>query len=296
MTAVYQRFSFIKEVMVLREKDKPKHMIDPENDIPEQDEVTTVSVNKEIGMLYVMPDNAQHIGMRDQQQDYFAYSDLFDMNQIVKIGCVAVMADGMGGMQNGREAAIAGVDEFLRAYEDEMDKGNPVLESMAKALVRANDEVTVYEGAGATLIGAVVKENNLQWISVGDSHIYLFRNGLLRLLNEEHIYAKELDEMYKEGKIGKEEAENHPERKALTSYLGLPEITDADFNRHPVPLRMGDMILLCSDGLYGTLTEEEMASILSVKGDDLAEQLVRAALLKQRPQQDNVTAVLLKII
>ena len=56
------------------------------------------------------------------------------------------------------------------------------------------------------------------------------------------------------------------------------------------------MILLCSDGLYGTLTEEEMASILSVKGDDLAEQLVRAALLKQRPQQDNVTAVLLKII
>jgi len=96
--------------------------------------------------------------------------------------------------------------------------------------------------------------------------------------------------------LEKVDAENHPERKALTSYLGLPEITDADFNELPFPLRMEDKILLCSDGLYGTLSDEEMAEIIKQNSEDIAEKLVRAALLKQKPQQDNITAVLLKII
>lgn len=271
-----------------------KNIFEPD-DI-EKDDVTTVSVEKEFGMLYVLPDNAQHIGSREEQQDYFSYSDLFDMGQIQKYGCVAVMADGMGGMQNGREAAVCGVDTFLHSYESEMDSGRAILESMANALVNANDAVSSYSGAGATLIGAVVKNNSLHWISVGDSHIYLFRNGLLRQLNTEHIYAKELDALCESGEISREEAMNHPERKALTSYLGLPEITDADFNRHPYPLRAGDIVLLCSDGLYGVLSESEISEILSIGSDETAEKLVRAALFKQRQQQDNVTAVLLKII
>ena len=271
-----------------------KNIFQPDD--TEQDDVTTVSVEKEFGMLYVLPDNAQHIGSREEQQDYFSYSDLFDMEQIQKYGCVAVMADGLGGMQNGREAAVCGVDEFLHSYESEMDNGNAILESMANALINANDAVSAYSGAGATLIGAVVKNNSLHWISVGDSRIYLFRNGLLRKLNTEHIYAKELDALCERGEISKEEAINHPERKALTSYLGLPEITEADFNRHPYPLRAGDIVLLCSDGLYGVLSEIEISDILAIGGDEIAEKLVRAALLKQRPQQDNVTAVLLKII
>lgn len=282
---------------MLRENNRTKHITeDNAENVFDQDNISTISVEKDIGMLYVMPDNAQHIGMRDEQQDYFAYSDLLDMNQIIKIGCVAVMADGMGGMQNGRQAAMAGVDEFLRAYEEEINHDMPVLEAMANALVSANNEVGMYDGAGATLIAAVVKNNNLQWISVGDSRIYLYRKGLLRKLNEEHVYAKELDELCRQGKMEKADAENHPERKALTSYLGLPEITDADFNQLPFPLRMEDKILLCSDGLYGTLSDEEMAEIIKQNSEDIAENLVRAALLKQKPQQDNITAVFLKII
>lgn len=279
-------------------KKEPEKEYEPLNNVTPDpdDDITTVSIQNDIGRLFVLPDNAQHIGLREQQQDYFAYSDLFDMEKILKYGYVAVMADGMGGMQSGRDAAITGVDAFLNAYYSSIDRELSVNEALAVSLEAANDAVAEYEGAGSTLIGAVVQNNALSWISVGDSHLYLYRKGLLRKLNTDHVYAAELDELCRQGKISAIDAANHPERKALTSYLGLPEISIADYNDSPYPLLPGDIILLCSDGLYGVISEDEITKIISENKEDISDKLIHAALLKQHPHQDNVTAVLLKII
>ncbi|MBE5040324.1 PP2C family protein-serine/threonine phosphatase [Ructibacterium gallinarum] len=260
------------------------------------DEVHTLSLPEQTERLYVLPDNAQHIGSREEQQDYFSYTDLFDPVQIDCLGCTAVMADGMGGLENGREAAVTAVNEFLNSYTAAMNDGAAIQDALFEALQCANTMVCQYAGAGATCIGAVVKENHLHWISVGDSHLYLFRKGLLRQLNQDHVYASELDDLYQSGLISKDDALNHPERKALTSYLGMPALTHIDQNARSFPLRMGDKLLLCSDGLYQTLSEEEMINILTNQKDDVAQTLVDTAIAKQKPGQDNVTAVLMKII
>ena len=116
-----------------------------------------------------MPYNAQHIGDREEQQDYFAYSNLLDPVEVSRSGNVAALADGMGGMKDGQTAAIYGVNAFLSTYLACDASSDAELESgMLDALYAANAEVCGLSGAGATLVAAVVKKNRLHWISVGD--------------------------------------------------------------------------------------------------------------------------------
>lgn len=257
---------------------------------------TTLSIRENNELLYVLPDNAQGLGYRSEQQDYFSYSDLMDFDEIAALGCAAVLGDGMGGMEDGREASVSGVNSFLKVYSDNMRSGLSVREALIDAMYAANDAVLAYPNSGSTLIGAVVKSNKLNWVAVGDSHIYLYRRGHLRQLNKDHIYAAELDAMCAAGKISSEEAMNNPERGALTSYLGLPALELIDANEQPVPLRMGDIVVLCTDGLYRALSDDEIADILSSDAEEKAQALVDAAMLKQYTNQDNTTVVLLKII
>ena len=164
------------------------------------------------------------------------------------------------------------------------------------ALDSANERVNTLGGAGSTLIGIVIKDNLLHWVSVGDSRLYLMRNGVMRQLNKEHVYSEILDERYSNGEISYEEAMNDPERYALTSYLGIPEIETVDRNSDDFPLFIGDCIMMCSDGLYKVMSDEEIAAVLGGAGDNPAQDAVDAALSKQSPTQDNVTVLVLKII
>ncbi|MBI3797879.1 MAG: SpoIIE family protein phosphatase, partial [Deltaproteobacteria bacterium] len=93
--------------------------------------------------------------------------------------------------------------------------------------------------------------------------------------------------------LSQEEAERHPERHSLTSYLGVEPLTRIDMSATPLPLQVGDRVLLCSDGLYGTLAETEMSAVLGGHPQQAAEALVHKALAKQKPHQDNVTAVVM---
>ncbi len=118
---------------------------------------TTLSMRENKELLYVLPDNAQGLGYRSEQQDYFSYSDLMDFDEIAALGCAAVLGDGMGGMEDGREASISGVNTFLEVYSDSMRGGMSVREALLDALYAANDAVLAHPDSGSTLIGAVVK-------------------------------------------------------------------------------------------------------------------------------------------
>jgi hypothetical protein len=145
------------------------------------------------------------------------------------------------------------------------------------------------------LVAAVVHKDCLHWISAGDSRLYLFRNASLTCLTTDHNYLNELYKEVADGKISTEEAENHPNRNALTSFLGEENIRMIDQNSEPFSLQEGDRVMVCSDGLYGTLTHNEILSCL-VKNSEphsASEDLIKEVLKKNRQCQDNTTLAIL---
>ena len=219
-----------------------------------------------VGRIALSIGNAQDIGTRAQQQDAFAITPLEEELVVRDHGVMAVVCDGMGGMENGAEAANLGAIQFMRAYlaADRVDD-----DTLVESVYRANESVyNAFAGktgelAGTTLVAASILPDGLRFVSVGDSHIYLFRKGKLYQLNRDHNYFSELLEEVKAGRMTMEEARSHPERAHLTSFVGLEELELVDYNVSPVPLRPGDRVLLCSDGLFKTLSLQEMTEILA---------------------------------
>lgn len=250
-------------------------------------------------MMLIRPDNAQHIGAREQQEDAFGFSSFKQTEIIHKRGFAAVLADGMGGMTQGREVSQLAVQSFLSYFHDPTNEEEiPVL--LQNALFHVNECVHGYAKengvqnlVGSTLIAAIVKNQHLYWISVGDSRIYLFRQNELIQLTEDHVYGKVLNEQAALGKITKEEAENDPQRAALTSFIGLEELKEIDQNVIPFPLQVGDRILLCSDGVYGFISEPEISHILQEVQEDVCQVIVNKVLEKRHLYQDNITAILI---
>ncbi len=235
---------------------------------------------------------AQDIGRRDEQQDYCIYSELYN-NEVCESGGIAVVADGMGGYRNGKNAARAAAKSFLECYKK--NKNGSINKKLTDAMHYANHAVNGLEEGGSTLICAVVDNWRLYWLSVGDSRIYLYRNGLLRKLNVEHNYKNRLIRKAEAGEISLCSVMTDKKRHALTSFMGLEEITEYDYNDCEFPLLKKDKILLCSDGLYKTLSDNEIGEILTGKYNAFADALVRTALTKKKQNQDNITAVVLNI-
>ncbi|MZP29822.1 SpoIIE family protein phosphatase [Heliobacterium undosum] len=249
--------------------------------------------------MRLIPGSDQHIGEREEQQDAFGFSNLEDRELAKRVGVMVVVADGMGGLVMGGEASQAAAETMLREYAGK-DQRETVGDALRRALEKANGAVwetarrAGQEGrAGSTLVAAVVFQDHLHWISVGDSRLYLYRKGQVARLTDDHVYGRTLEREVREGKLSAQEARDHPERHHLTSYLGLPRLEEVDANARPFPLQPGDRIILCSDGLYGSLTEKEMAEELDGEPGQASESLIRKALVKERPHQDNLTVAIL---
>ncbi len=247
-------------------------------------------------MKYV-PGNAQHLGSRKEQQDSFGFSDPNEEGFVSHGGFLAVLADGMGGLDHGRAASSLAVKTFLDAYHCKTEQEEIPL-ALERAALEANAAVwSLAEQAGSegnvgtTLVAAAFDQNSLHWISVGDSALYLFRDESLSLLTTSHIYANELDEKAATGSISHETALNDPQREALTSYLGIRELQEMDRSTEPFLLLAGDRIVLCSDGLFKTLTTPELSAELSADPQQACEALVQKTLEKGLDHQDNITVL-----
>jgi sulfur transfer complex TusBCD TusB component (DsrH family) len=146
---------------------------------------------------------------------------------------------------------------------------------------------------GATLVAAVLCRNELFWISAGDSRAYLVRAGRLYRLTSDHTYGNELDDDAAAGRIDPQEAALHPDRGSVTSGLGMPEPPTTDCNVEAYLLMPGDRVLLCTDGLYRTLTDSEISNFLSRDLQIDCENLIRRVEQKKLEDQDNVTVVMM---
>lgn len=249
--------------------------------------------------LKLVPSNCQHIGARERQEDAFGFSDLSDEDLVKQNGVLAVVADGMGGLAKGDRASQVAVSIFLREYK-ERQEDEPLNKHLLSTLQRSN--TAVYDLAftgdeddelGTTLVAAAVQDGEMHWISVGDSRIYLYRNSSLEQLNKDHIYANKLENDVENGLISRKEAEKHPERAFLTSYLGCHEPPEVDYSEEPVSLKPGDAVMLCSDGLTNTLSLDEIIDVFNASPENIAEELVKNALFKEKRHQDNITILVL---
>jgi serine/threonine protein phosphatase PrpC len=235
--------------------------------------------------------NAQDIGSRRNQEDSF--STIKNEN-----GILAVLADGMGGLSSGKKASNLVTETFLQEFSQMYN-----IKSINKFLINTTYisnskvlEVAQGKNLGTTLVAAVIKDNILYWISVGDSHIYLYRDNELHLLNEDHIYANRLKKAYKAGEISRQEAFNHVKRDRLTSYLGYEDFHEIDYSVAPIELQKKDKIILCSDGIYKNLTRIDLEVALAKKVHPMktAELVLENVLAKEIINQDNATIIALE--
>lgn len=219
------------------------------------------------------------LGTRNSQQDSIRF-------QGTDNSVVCAVCDGMGGLSGGERASALVAEGITQSLTEHAQSENIPLE-MGRAALRLNEKVKSLRDdndqkieAGTTLTTVFIRDGHLFWCSIGDSHIYLFRNNRLEQLNIDHNLGVQLDQMVEEGTLTAEEARNHPQREALTSYLGIRELTRISGNQNPIPLQKGDLLLQCTDGLYRSLPAQDLAEILEHADqlDDAAKRLVETAL------------------
>ena len=248
-----------------------------------------------------LPGNAQHIGNRSSQQDSFGFGDPDDEEFLAHGGFVAVVCDGMGGMEHGDAASRMAVRAFLEAYQRK-DPAESIPDALERSAREANDRVVemahelgAAESVGTTLVAAVLTDSRLgkamYFISVGDSGLFHVSDGQMQTVNRPHIFGNLLDNAVARGSMTKEQALLHPERESLTSFIGVEVLEEIDRNVDPWPIADGDSILLASDGLFKTLSPDEILETLHGHPQSWPDALVARTLERKYEYQDNVTVL-----
>jgi serine/threonine protein phosphatase PrpC len=205
------------------------------------------------------------------------------------------VADGMGGAAAGEVASATAIHALRDAFAGAGESTPEHLLQAAQAANRAvwdqaeaNPEM---RGMGTTLVAlAQVGDGQLAAINIGDSRLYQLHEGELRQVTSDHNLVAEL---VAEGRLSKEDAEFHPRRNIMTRALGVePEVPVDEFLLDASP---GDRLLLCSDGLFRELSDDQIASLLLRLADpeEAADELVQEA--KRKGGNDNITVVVVAV-
>ncbi len=245
---------------------------------------------------------AINIGRREYQQDAIAVSDPGATQFTPDKMFMAVLCDGMGGMNGGEKASALCIKEMLESFKNTSNDIN-VPAFFRNSIIQIDNDVAGIEdeygnplGAGSTLISVIIRGNELYWASVGDSHIYILRGDQLYLVNKEHNYLADLLVQVERGNITIEDAYNDPHKEALTSFMGIGCIELIDLNS--AMLQKGDCIILTSDGLYRSLSKDEICNTVKANINDMqraATALVDFAVGKGNPHQDNTSVIALRV-
>ncbi|MFP4698418.1 MAG: PP2C family protein-serine/threonine phosphatase [Eubacteriales bacterium] len=236
-----------------------------------------------------------HIGKRNNQEDAISFSDKY--KEKMNVDLIGVLCDGMGGIEKGEIASSMAVKEIKGLLSNV--KETHIEKEIEAALIQISNKIydlslksSVPGGIGTTIIVIVIKNGKLYWSSIGDSRLYLYRQNKLTLINEEHNYLNSLLEKVLLEKITREEAFNDKDREKLTSYLGQKNINKIDSCTNPLKLRYKDVLLMCSDGVYGTLKDKEIKDILDLTPiEKVSEHCIKAVNQHNKPHQDNMSVV-----
>lgn len=242
----------------------------------------------------VMHSARSHIGLvRPMNQDSYAVLEDLPQKRLYLI------ADGMGGPSAGEVASQIAVETVQEIIRKE-DLSHPEV-SLRRAIYVANQKIfqasranADYLGMGTTVVGALVDDDSVSVAHVGDSRAYLWHGGSLQQVTEDHSLVAEL---VRRGQLTEDEASHHPQRHIVTRSLGAEEHHYPDVQTFRWVL--GDVLLLCSDGLSNLVSPSELASYVEAVSaapsqsalDRVTSTLVQLAL--DRGGSDNITLILI---
>lgn len=199
-----------------------------------------------------------HVGQkRSINQDYIYFSD----EPVGNLPNLYIVADGMGGHKAGDKASSFAVEEFVKHIQN-ADGEHPLI-LMRNAMNDVNNELyqlasskPEYEGMGTTFVAAVVMDESVYIMNIGDSRLYILDENLIQISLDHSL----VEELVRNGQLTKEEAKNHPQKNVITRAVGVGTKVKADYFQ----VSMDDVksILLCSDGLTNMITEQTIKYVL----------------------------------
>ncbi|OIQ96131.1 serine/threonine phosphatase stp [mine drainage metagenome] len=235
-----------------------------------------------------------HIGGRRYNQDRVGYA-------YTNEALLLVLADGMGGHLHGEIAAHIAVQSFMRAFTRIEQPRVKEPEVFLRATMRAgHDAIFDYArneklggNPGTTCVAALVQDGQIWWAHAGDSRFYLLRGNAVASVTHDHSVVQQWADW---GIISPDEMKTHPDRNKITNCLGgVEDMFYVDVSK-PVVAEPGDTLLLCSDGFWSPLTDEEMAQLSSVQGmQDRLDELIVAAVYREGARADNTSAVVARL-
>ncbi len=232
----------------------------------------------------VFIDYASDKGMRSYQEDHFAVSVLKNG------GAAAVVADGMGGMANGAEISTAASEDFIEAVSGIDTEKKPV-HILFEGIINKINRSLSNKGGGSTLCGVLCCPKGIYWCSVGDSRLYLIREGKPYQVTQDGDYMNELLDSVISGEMSFETATSDAQKDSLCDFIGASGHLVPDCNVRPLVPEMSDRLFLCSDGVYNALPEAELARIIMENPCDPAEKIIKRVLEMRFEGQDNITAL-----
>lgn len=230
---------------------------------------------------------------REHNEDHLAFS-LLDSNTAI----LAVVADGMGGHHGGAEASRRVVEE-LQSQATRLFDSAISSKALCDLICSANDRLYQFSrshlgtpGMGTTVVALSIQQGMANYAFVGDSRLYRFRNGdCLQLSNDHTLVAQ----MVRDGLLTAEQAIDHPDRNVITRALGTSAQIEVETCLQALTIEIGDSYLLCSDGLYESLTTTDISQIIAAQSTAQAcRQLI--ALANARGGDDNISALLVNVL
>ncbi len=232
---------------------------------------------------------------RENNEDSYLYWEA-DEAEFPRKGRLAVIADGMGGYEGGQEASRLAVETVRNVYENRFNRGPQatLLEALTTAhatIQRYAEEHPQFHGMGTTCTALSIVGRELYFAHIGDTRVYLVRPESVSRLTRDHSYVGRLVE---NGIVRSEDAESHPQRHILTAALGSGRTITPDAPETAIQLQEGDTLVLCTDGLWSVVSEQDLARMARLNLPSQAcLELVRMALDRGGP--DNITLLVLRI-
>lgn len=234
--------------------------------------------------------------VRQKNEDSYGCFEPSDPKTQESKGSLFIVADGMGGHKGGDVASRLAVEEIRSHYYSA--KGEDPAAALVEAFQKANR--SIYEkaqndesltGMGTTCTAMVIRQEFTYFAHVGDSRAYLYRQGELRQITEDHSL---IGEMLRSGLISKEDARTHPQRNVITKSLGVQISVQADTPSTPFSIEDGDIFLLCSDGLTTLVLDEDIKAALNAK--NIGEACCHLIdLANKKGGMDNITVQVIEI-
>jgi len=232
--------------------------------------------------------------IRTNNEDIGLFFRIADEEVSREKGCLMMVADGIGGHNAGEVASRMAADIISHEY---FKLTGSIEKSLAKAFELANKNIfersmsdRSVKGMGTTCTTVVIIDSTIYYAHVGDSRAYLLKNDKISRITEDHTYVQEL---VKNGDITIAEASIHPRRNILTNAMGTKDSLRVDTGKFPLLFEDKDRLMICSDGLYEYLNDNEIARILGENSlHHAANEMVDEA--KKRGGHDNITVVLVQ--